>query len=163
MDHEVVNALPAAAERVRKAAEALGLAIAVKVMPAATRTAEEAAAACGCAVGQIIKSLIFKGKETERAYLFLVSGSNRVNEKSVGARLGEAIVRPDADFVRATTGFAIGGIPPLGHATPLVPYLDADLLQYGTVWAAAGTPNAVFEVDPARLRDATRAVVIGVT
>ena len=157
-----MNGLPPAAERVRKAAEALGLPIAIRVMPAATRTAEEAATACGCTVGQIVKSLIFKGKETERPYLLLVSGTNRVNEKAVGARLGETIVRPDADFVRATTGFAIGGVSPIGHTPPLVPYLDADLLQYGTVWAAAGTPNAVFEVDPRALRVATGAVVIEV-
>jgi prolyl-tRNA editing enzyme YbaK/EbsC (Cys-tRNA(Pro) deacylase) len=166
MGHEpgdVVNGLPPAAERVRKAAEAIGLTISVKVMPAATRTAEEAAAACGCTVGQIIKSLIFKGKESERPYLLLVSGTNRVNEKAVGARLGEAIVRPDADFVRTATGFAIGGVAPIGHTPPLVPYLDAALLQYGTVWAAAGTPNAVFEVDPKALRDATGAVVLEVT
>jgi prolyl-tRNA editing enzyme YbaK/EbsC (Cys-tRNA(Pro) deacylase) len=160
---DVVNALPSAAERVRQAAEALGLAIAIRVMPAATRTAEEAAAACGCAVGQIVKSLIFKGKESERAYLLLVSGTNRVNEKAVGGHLGEAIIRPDAEFVRATTGFAIGGVSPIGHNPPLVPFLDTDLLQYGTVWAAAGTPNAVFEVDPRALRDATGAVVMGVT
>jgi prolyl-tRNA editing enzyme YbaK/EbsC (Cys-tRNA(Pro) deacylase) len=159
---DVVNGLPEAAERVRKAAEALGLSIRVVVMPATTRTADDAATACGCGVGQIVKSLIFKGKETGRPYLFLVSGANRVNEKAVGAKLGEAIVRPDADFVREATGFAIGGIPPLGHATPLVPYLDADLLQFGTVWAAAGTPYAVFEADPAKLRDATKAVVIDV-
>jgi prolyl-tRNA editing enzyme YbaK/EbsC (Cys-tRNA(Pro) deacylase) len=160
---DVVNGLPPAAERVRKAAEALGLSIAVRVMPAATRTAEEAAAACGCAVGQIVKSLIFKGKESERPYLFLVSGINRVNEKAVGGRLGETIVRPDADFVRAATGFAIGGVAPIGHNPPLVPYIDTDLLQYGTVWAAAGTPNAVFEVDPRRLATATSAVTITVT
>ncbi|HVY21524.1 MAG TPA: YbaK/EbsC family protein [Bauldia sp.] len=160
---DVVNALPPAAERVRQAATALGLAIDIRVMPAATRTAEEAAAACGCTVAQIVKSLIFKGKESERPYLLLVSGTNRVNEKAVGARLGETIVRPDADFVRAATGFAIGGVSPLGHTPPLVPYLDTDLLQYGTVWAAAGTPNAVFEVDPRKLRDATGAVVMLVT
>ena len=158
----MVNGLPDAAERVRKAADALGLRVTVTIMPGTTRTAEDAAAACGCAVGQIVKSLIFKGKESGRAYLFLVSGANWVNEKAVGARLGEAILRPDADFARAATGFAIGGIPPLGHTTALVPYLDADLLQYGTVWAAAGTPNAVFEVDPKALRDATGAVVIGI-
>jgi prolyl-tRNA editing enzyme YbaK/EbsC (Cys-tRNA(Pro) deacylase) len=165
MDHEpgeVVNGLPPAAERVRKAAEALGLAITVKVMPQATRTAEEAAAACGCGVGQIVKSLIFQGKDAGRAYLLLVSGTNRVNEKATGARLGEAILRPDADFVRRTTGFAIGGVAPIGHTPPLVPYLDTALLQYGTVWAAAGTPNAVFAVDPRALRDATGAVVIEV-
>jgi prolyl-tRNA editing enzyme YbaK/EbsC (Cys-tRNA(Pro) deacylase) len=164
MDHEpedVVNGLPPAAERVRKAAEALGLTITIRVMPATTRTAEEAAAACGCAVGQIVKSLIFKGKDSGRPYLLLVSGTNRVNEKTTGVRLGEAIIRPDADFVRAATGFAIGGVAPIGHSPPLVPYLDSDLLQYGTVWAAAGTPNTVFAVDPRALRDATGALVMG--
>ena len=159
----MVNDLPAAATRVQAVAETLGLPVRVTIMPAATRTADEAAAACGCAVGQIVKSLIFKGKESGRAYLLLVSGANRVNEEAVGVRLGEAIVRPDADFARSTTGFAIGGIPPFGHATPLVPWLDADLLQYETVWAAAGTPHAVFAVDPNRLRDATRAIIIAVT
>ena len=158
----VVNSLPPAAERVQKAAEALGLNVAVTVMPAATRTTEEAAAACGCTAAQIVKSLIFRGKDSGRAYLFLVSGANRVNEKRVAGPLGEAIVRPDADFVRAETGFAIGGIPPFGHDVPLVPYIDADLLRFETVWAAAGTPNAVFEVDPAKLRDATGGVVIDV-
>lgn len=159
---DVVNGLPPAAERVQKAAEAAGLTVRVVVMPAETRTAEDAAKACGCGVGQIVKSLIFQGKESGRPYLFLVSGANRVNEKAVGARLGEAILRPDAAFVREATGFAIGGIPPLGHTTPLIPYLDTDLLQFGTVWAAAGTPNAVFEVEPGKLRDATSAVVISV-
>ncbi len=159
----MVNDLPPGAERVRKAAQSLGLTIDVTIMPATTHTADDAAKACGCAVGQIVKSLIFKGKETGRPYLLLVSGANRVNEKATGARLGEAIVRPDADFARAATGFSIGGIPPFGHDAPLVPYLDADLLQYGTVWAAAGTANAVFAVDPKALRDATKAVVIQVT
>jgi len=158
----VVNDRPAAAERVQKAAEALGLRVSVRIMPATTRTAEEAAAACGCTVGQIVKSLIFKGKDSGNAYLLLVSGTNRVNEQAMGARLGEAIVRPNADFVRAATGFAIGGVAPLGHTPPLVPYFDADLLQYETVWAAAGTSNAVFEVDPKALRDATKAVVLAV-
>ncbi|MEX0853871.1 MAG: YbaK/EbsC family protein [Bauldia sp.] len=157
-----MNDLPEAARRVQTAANALGLAVVVRIMAETTRTAEAAAAACGCTVGQIVKSLIFRGKDSERPYLLLVSGSNRVNEKSVALGLGEGIVRADADFVRAATGFAIGGIPPFGHLTSIVPYLDGDLLQYGTVWAAAGTPNAVFAVDPARLRDATAAVVIRV-
>jgi prolyl-tRNA editing enzyme YbaK/EbsC (Cys-tRNA(Pro) deacylase) len=132
------------------------------IMPASTHTAEQAAAACGTSVAQIVKSLIFQGKASKKPYLFLVSGVNRVNEKAVAGTLGEAIVRPDATFVRDETGFAIGGIPPLGHDRKLVPYIDADLLQYGTVWAAAGTPNAVFEVDPKALQEATGAVVIGV-
>lgn len=155
--------LPAAAARVQRAAEGLGLAIAVRLMPDSTRTAADAAAACGCAVGQIVKSLIFQGKETGRPLLLLVSGANRVNEKGLAVTVGEQLSRPDADFVRAATGFAIGGIPPLGHATPLATWIDEDLFQYGVVWAAAGTPNAVFSVDPARLHDAVGAAVIKVT
>ncbi len=158
----MVNELPDAVQRVANAARAAGLAIDVKVMPASTRTAEDAAAACGCDVAQIVKSLIFKGKASGRPYLLLVSGGNRVNEKAMAATLGEEIVRPDADFVRAATGFAIGGIPPLGHATPLTPWLDEDLLQFGTVWAAAGTPSAVFAVDPKALAAATGATIIPV-
>jgi prolyl-tRNA editing enzyme YbaK/EbsC (Cys-tRNA(Pro) deacylase) len=158
----VVNELPNAVQRVANAARAAGLAIDVKVMPASTRTAEDAAAACGCDVAQIVKSLIFKGKASGRPYLLLVSGGNRVNEKAMAATLGEEIVRPDADFVRAATGFAIGGIPPLGHATPLTPWLDEDLLQFGTVWAAAGTPSAVFAVDPKALAAATGATIVPV-
>jgi prolyl-tRNA editing enzyme YbaK/EbsC (Cys-tRNA(Pro) deacylase) len=158
----VVNELPDAVQRVANAARAAGLAIDVKVMPASTRTAEDAAAACGCDVAQIVKSLIFKGKASGRPYLLLVSGGKRVNEKAMAATLGEEIVRPDADFVRAATGFAIGGIPPLGHATPLTPWLDEDLLQFGTVWAAAGTPSAVFAVDPKALAAATGATIIPV-
>ena len=158
-----MNELPQASARVHTHAQTLGLQIEIMVMAASTKTAVDAAAACGCAVGAIVKSLIFRGKETGRPILMLVSGANRVNEKAVAETIGEAIARPDADFVRATTGFAIGGIPPFGHDTPIVPYLDADLLQYGTVWAAAGTPFAVFPVDPKRLAEATGAVVISVT
>jgi prolyl-tRNA editing enzyme YbaK/EbsC (Cys-tRNA(Pro) deacylase) len=158
----MVNEYPDAVNRVTAAAHAAGLSIEVRIMPSSTRTAEEAAAACGCAVAQIIKSLIFKGKTSGQPYLLLVSGKNRVNEKAVAERLGEAIVRPDADFVRAATGFAIGGIPPLGHTVPLVPWLDEDLLQFGTVWAAAGTPSAVFAVDPKALARATGATVTSV-
>ncbi|MCB1487742.1 MAG: YbaK/EbsC family protein [Bauldia sp.] len=157
-----MSELPAAAKRVQDAANALGLAVKVTVMPDSTRTAEEAAAACGCTVGQITKSLIFKGKDSDLPYLFLVSGTNRVNEKAVAETIGEAIVRPDADFVRKATGFAIGGIPPFGHMVKLATFMDADLLQYETVWAAAGTPRAVFPVDPRQLRDALVPTVIQV-
>jgi len=147
---------------VQEAADRLGLAVTVREMPDSTRTAAEAAAACGCTVGQIIKSLIFKGKDSGRAYLLLVSGDNRVNEKAVAQTIGEAIVRPDADFVRTATGFAIGGIPPFGHMVKLATYFDQDLLQYETVWAAAGTPRTVFAVDPGRLRTVVEAEVIRV-
>lgn len=158
-----MNPLPSAAAKVQAAADAIGLAIAIRLMPDSTRTAAEAAAACGCAVGQIVKSLIFKGKDTGKPLLLLVSGANRVNEKGVAAAVGEQLVRPDADFVREATGFAIGGIPPFGHAARLSAFMDEDLLQYGTVWAAAGTPNAVFAANPGRLRDAVGAAVIRVT
>ena len=155
--------LPPPAHRVQTAAVELGLNVEVKLMPKSTRTAEEAAAAVGCKVGQIVKSLIFKGKTSETPYLRLVSGINRVNEHAVEHVIGEAILRPDADFVRDATGFAIGGIPPLGHPRQIRTWLDEDLLQYETVWAAAGTPNAVFEVDPEALRGAVSAHVIKVT
>ena len=157
-----MNTLPAAAARVQAVADSLGLAIAVQSMPDSTRTAAEAAAACGCDVGQIVKSLVFQGKDTGRPLLLLVSGANRVDEKGVAVTVGEQLVRPDAGFVRTVTGFAIGGIPPFGHATPLATWIDEDLLQYEVVWAAAGTPNAVFAVDPAQLRAAVAATVLRV-
>ena len=155
--------LPASAQKVQDAAHALGLDIAVRVMDALTRTAEEAASACGVTVGQIVRSLVFTGAATGKPYLLLVSGSNRVNEKGVARHLGEKLQRPDADAVRALTGYAIGGIPPFGHDTPLATYVDADLLAFDVVWAAAGTPKAVFRVAPAQLRNATKAAVIDVT
>ncbi|TPQ52846.1 hypothetical protein C2U72_01060 [Prosthecomicrobium hirschii] len=150
-------------DRVRLAATDLGLAVEIVEMPGSTRTAEDAAAACGCAVGQIVKSLVFVGAETRRPLLLLVSGANRVDETGVRAAIGEALERPDATYVRTTTGFAIGGVAPIGHETPMVTYLDRDLLAFETVWAAAGSPKAVFAVAPAQLAAATGATVIAVT
>lgn len=150
-------------DRVRLAATDLGLAVEIVEMPGSTRTAEDAAAACGCAVGQIVKSLVFVGAETRRPLLLLVSGANRVDETGVRAAIGEVLERPDATYVRTTTGFAIGGVAPIGHETPMVTYLDRDLLAFETVWAAAGSPKAVFAVQPARLVEATGATVIAVT
>jgi len=157
-----MSELPPSAQKVQDAALALGLAIAVRKMAMPTRTAEEAAAACGVTVGQIVKSLVFMGATSGKPYLLLVSGTNRVNEKGVARHLGEKLKRPNADAVRALTGFAIGGIPPFGHASALATYMDRDLLAYDVIWAAAGTPNAVFRTEPAKLRDATGAVVIDV-
>ncbi|HWJ74577.1 MAG TPA: YbaK/EbsC family protein [Kaistia sp.] len=131
-------------------------------MPEKTRTAEEAAAACGCSVDEIVKSLVFRGAQSGKGVLLLVSGANRVNEDKVAGPLGEQIMRPDAAFVRALTGFAIGGIPPFGHATPLPTYIDRDLLAHETVWAAAGTPHAIFAIDPKALAEAIGAIVIDV-
>jgi prolyl-tRNA editing enzyme YbaK/EbsC (Cys-tRNA(Pro) deacylase) len=142
---------------VQEAAAALGLDIVVREMPASTRTAAEAAAVCGVEVGQIVKSLVFVGDTSGAPYLLLVSGSNRVDEGGVARHLGESLKRPAADAVRNLTGFAIGGIPPLGHDTKLATYIDLDLLRYDIVWAAAGTAHAVFAVDPRQLRDAIAA------
>src|SRR5581483_4640412 len=147
-----VTTLPDSAQRVQKAADLLALDIAVREMAQPTRTAEEAAAACGVTVGQIVKSLVFLGAQSGKPYLLLVSGVNRVDEKGVAAHLGEALVRPDANKVRDLTGYAIGGIPPFGHATAIATYIDRDLLGYDVVWAAAGTPRAVFAVDPKKLQ-----------
>jgi prolyl-tRNA editing enzyme YbaK/EbsC (Cys-tRNA(Pro) deacylase) len=146
--------------RVADAAQAFGLDIALRVMPASTRTAEEAAAACGCSVGEIVKSLVFRGAQSGRAILLLVSGANRVDESKVAETIGEPIERPDAAFVRAATGFAIGGIPPFGHTTPLACWIDRDLMRFERVFAAAGTPNAIFAVSPTALREAIAAPVI---
>jgi len=106
-------------------------------------------------VAQIAKSILFRGKASGRAVLVIASGVNRVDEKAVAALLGEKIGRADADFVRAATGFAIGGVPPLGHATPPVTLIDRDLLALDEIWAAAGTPNAVFRLTPQDLVAAT--------
>ena len=146
--------LPPSAARVQGAAERLGLAISVREMPASTRTAEEAAAACGCDVAQIVKSLVFAGRDSGRPYLLLVSGKNRVDEARVAAIVGEPLTRPKADAVRAWTGYAIGGIPPFGHDAELPTFVDEDLLAYEVVWAAAGTPFAVFSVAPHALTHA---------
>jgi prolyl-tRNA editing enzyme YbaK/EbsC (Cys-tRNA(Pro) deacylase) len=119
-----------------------------------TRTAEEAAAACGVTVGQITKSLVFLGAQSGKPYLLLVSGSNRVNETGIAAHLGEGVTRPDAAKVRDLTGYAIGGIPPFGHALTLATFVDEELLHHDLVWAAAGTPSALFSVDPKALAEA---------
>jgi prolyl-tRNA editing enzyme YbaK/EbsC (Cys-tRNA(Pro) deacylase) len=152
--------LPPSVRRVCEAGRALGLIVEPVEMAQSTRTAEEAAAACGVGVGQIVKSLVFTGRDSGKPYLLLVSGTNRVNEKAVAGKIGEELKRPDAEAVRAFTGFAIGGIPPFGHNTPLATFFDADLLHHEVVWAAAGTPRCVFPVEPHQLRAATGAQVI---
>ena len=106
-------------------------------------------------VAQIAKSLVFRGASSGRAVLVIASGTNRVDEALVAAAIGEAIGKADAAFVRAATGYAIGGVPPLGHAQPIETLFDEDLLRHETVWAAAGTPHAVFPASPAALARAT--------
>lgn len=158
-----MTSLKPANQRVRDAADAAGLAIEIRTHAQPTRTAEEAAAACGCDVAEIVKSLVFQGKTSGAPYLLLVSGANRVDEKAVAAELGETLQRPDAQYVREVTGFAIGGIPPLGHATAIKTYVDRHLTTRVRVWAAAGTPESVFAVAPDALVKATGARVIDVT
>ncbi|HEX9790484.1 MAG TPA: YbaK/EbsC family protein [Kiloniellales bacterium] len=145
------DTLKTSAQRVQAALAAHGIAAEVREFPASTRTSAEAAAAIGCTIGQIAKSLVFRARTTDRAVMVIASGANRVDEKAVAARLGEPIGRADADFVRARTGFAIGGVPPIGHAEPLPIFIDRDLLAFDEIWAAAGTPNAVFRLRPADL------------
>lgn len=154
--------LPAASQRVAEAARAAGLAIAIQVLQEGTRTAEQAAAACRCDVAQIVKSLVFRRADDGGPVLLLVSGRHRVDEAVAAEQIGSAIVRPDAAFVRTHTGFAIGGIPPFGHATTLPTFLDGTLLQYDRVWAAAGTPTTLFAITPDALLQATGAKVIRV-
>lgn len=146
--------------KVVAAARALQIEMTINLSDVPTRTAEEAAIACACNVAQIVKSLVFRGKSSGEALLLLVSGANRVNEKAVSALVGEALSRPDADFVREVTGFAIGGIPPFGHKTSLRTFMDQELLKFDAVWAAAGTPNSTFSIDPRQLHLATQARIL---
>lgn len=147
--------LKAGARRVQQALADRGFAFDVREFPESTRTSAEAAVAIGCAVGEIAKSLVFRGAESGDAVLIVASGANRVDPAKAEALLGEAIKRADADFVRAATGFAIGGVPPLGHDRPLATLIDEDLLAFDAIWAAAGTPNAVFRLSPKDLGDLT--------
>lgn len=145
-------------DRVRAALEATSLDCEIVTLPDSTRTAAEAAAAVGCTVGEIAKSLVFRAGE--RAVVAIMSGDNRLDTGKLAAALGEEVGRADADFVRAATGFAIGGVPPLGHTTPAPVFMDADLFRFERIWAAAGSPFSVFAIEPARLRDAGGAVVL---
>ena len=140
--------LKASARRVQEALAAHGFAFDVKEFPESTRTSAEAAAAIGCTVAQIAKSLVFRGAESGEPVLIVASGANRVDPAKAAALLGEAIKRADADFVREATGFAIGGVPPLGHDRPIATLIDEELLGFEVIWAAAGTPNAVFRLLP---------------
>ena len=138
-------------KRVEEAAKQLGFDIAVVRMPDSTRTADDAAKACGCNVEQIVKSLIFVGANSGALKLLLVSGANTVDLEKVAGQIGEPLARADAKQVRDVTGFSIGGVSPIGHLAPVDSFIDTDLLGHAKVWAAAGAPNAVFEIAPQRL------------
>ena len=156
------NKLKSSAQKVQEALQGHGLACEVVQMQDTTRSAQDAARAVGCEVGQIVKSLVFKGKQSLQPVLVVTSGANRVNEKTIGKQLAEAIKMADPEFVRDVTGFAIGGVPPVGHRQALKIFIDEDLLQYEEIWAAAGTPHAVFKLTPEDLKTITGGKVITV-
>lgn len=154
-----IHAHPGVA-RVRAALLSHGLDDSIAVMPAATHTAQAAADALGCTIGEIAKSIIFRAGE--RAVLVITSGKNRVDERKVAALTGQALAKADADFVRAQTGFVIGGVPPLAHTFAPIVLMDQDLLGYARVWPAAGHPNTMFHIGPQRLAEVTGARVADV-
>ena len=155
--------LRSSAQKVQDVLRALGFQFEVVELPASTRSAAEAANSVGCQVGQIAKSLVFKTKHTQRPVLVIASGANRVDEAKIGELAGEPIEKADADFVREHTGFVIGGVPPVGHLELLLTFIDEDLLIYKEIWAAAGTPHAVFCLIPQDLVRLTGGQVVNIT
>ena len=137
--------------RVQEALAAVGGGHTIVALEQSARTSAEAARAVGGRVDQIAKSLVFRGAATQRAVLVIASGVNRVDEAKVAGLIDEPVARADAEFVRARTGFAIGGVAPVAHAEPLTILIDEDLLKWPEIWAAAGHPNTVFRLTPADL------------
>jgi prolyl-tRNA editing enzyme YbaK/EbsC (Cys-tRNA(Pro) deacylase) len=158
----MTDQLPDSARRVQQALTAAGVTARVLHLPQSTRTAIEAAAAVGCQVGQIAKSLVFRRTDTQRPVLIIASGPNRVDEGLAATHLDSSIAKADADFVRSATGFAIGGVPPFGHPSPIETLIDQDLLQFDTLWAAAGTPQSLLSITPQELVRATGGRVLPV-
>jgi prolyl-tRNA editing enzyme YbaK/EbsC (Cys-tRNA(Pro) deacylase) len=129
-------------------------------LPGSTRTSQEAADAVGCKVEQIAKSIVFQGKQSGKPILVVASGANRINEKKLRDLVAEPVKKADADFVRSETGFVIGGVPPVGHLKAIEIFIDEDLLKYEEIWAAAGTPHAVFKLAPADLTRMTGGKIV---
>jgi prolyl-tRNA editing enzyme YbaK/EbsC (Cys-tRNA(Pro) deacylase) len=149
-------------QKVQEAIKALGFTNQVVELQSTTRTSADAAQAVGCTVEQIAKSIVFQGKQTHKPILVIASGPNRVNEKRIEELISEPLGKADADYVRRHTGFVIGGVPPLGHLEQLEIFVDEDLLQYEEIWAAAGSPNAVFKLTPSDLVKMTGGRVISI-
>ena len=150
------------AQSVQRVLDDAGISAAVVELPDSTRSAKDAASAIGCEVAQIAKSIIFKGADSGRAILIVASGTNQIDTTKVAGLAGEALLKASAEFVREETGFAIGGVPPCGHKNPSRTFIDRDLLSLGEIWAAAGTPNAVFALKPDDLIALTGGEVIDV-
>jgi prolyl-tRNA editing enzyme YbaK/EbsC (Cys-tRNA(Pro) deacylase) len=142
-------------KRVRAALEAAGMDPAKIIETPDTHTAQQAANVAGCHVDQIAKSIIFRGEASDKAILFLTAGGNRVNAKKASAVAGEALGKADAALIRAQTGFAIGGVSPVGHLNPIRAFVDPRLMEFDTIWAAAGTPHHIFPLTPAQLTELT--------
>lgn len=157
------ESLPESARRFQGALKAAGIEAPIRQFAQSARTAKDAAAAIGCDVAQIAKSLVFRRTDTDRAVLVIASGPNRVDERRAGTHLNADIAKADAAFVRTHTGYAIGGVPPLGHAQPIETLIDEDLLRFDSIWAAAGTPDTVFAIAPRDLVRATGGTVLSVT
>jgi prolyl-tRNA editing enzyme YbaK/EbsC (Cys-tRNA(Pro) deacylase) len=154
--------LAASARRVQWAIREAGLPLQVVELPATTRSAEEAARAIGCLVEQIAKSLIFCGQKSGEPVLVIASGRNRIDERRLEVLVGEPVAKADAEYVRARTGYAIGGVPPVGHSQSIRTFLDRDLFDLDEIWAAAGTPHAVFRLTPADLKLMTRGDIVSI-
>jgi prolyl-tRNA editing enzyme YbaK/EbsC (Cys-tRNA(Pro) deacylase) len=157
-----VKPLAGSVQRVQEALRELGGGHEIVDLGLSARTAADAARAVGCRVDQIVKSLVFRLRDSGRALLVVTSGAHRVDEGRVAALVGETLERPDATFVRAETGFAIGGVAPIGHAKPILTLVDEHLLDFDEIWAAAGHPNAVFRLTPADLVRMTSGRVVNV-
>ncbi len=149
-------------QKVQDLLKALGFLNQVVELKVTTRTSAEAAQAVGCTVEQIAKSIIFQGKQTHRPILVIASGPNRVNEKRIEEIISEPLGKADADYVRKHTGFVIGGVPPIGHLEKCEVFIDEDVLKYEEIWAAAGSPNAVFKLTPAELLKMTGGRVLSI-
>ncbi len=159
---EMAEVLSPKAQKVQDALRVLGFPHEVVESSHTTRSAADAAQAIGCEIGQIAKSLVFRRKSTARPILVIASGPNRVNETRIAEHCAEPVEMADADFVKKRTGFVIGGVPPIGHPEKLETYIDEDLLQHKTIWAAAGNPNAVFALPPEDLIEMTDGRVISI-
>jgi prolyl-tRNA editing enzyme YbaK/EbsC (Cys-tRNA(Pro) deacylase) len=162
IDDERGETAGASVARVRGALAALGLADRVVALPGSARMSAEAARQVGCHVDQIAKSLVFKGRRSQRALLVVACGGKRVDERKIAAVVAEPIEKADAEFVRARTGFAIGGVAPVGHLAPLTTLIDEDLLRWDELWAAAGHPHAVFKLSASELIRMTGGEVVAV-
>ena len=150
------------AQKIQNTLAGFGLDLEVVELSESTRTAKEAAHAIGCTVDQIAKSLVFKGKSSQKPIMVVASGPNRVNEKAFEKYIGEPLEKADANFVLKETGFSIGGVAPIALENPMVVFIDQDLMTFEEIWAAAGTPNSVFKISSKDLAKITEGTIVSI-